>query len=107
MAILYWGCTYETNLERVIKIITNSKFDVRAASIFQRNRLLNINNIFNLQVGIFMFYFYNRVLPEQFQCLFQNKLRVHSYQTTVDKNNITEYLTSEQIKENLPLFIKV
>ena len=96
---IIWGCTYGANLERlkflqkrVIRIITKSKFDTHTEPIFKQNKLLNINNIFKLQAGLFMFSLHNRVLSEQFQSLFQTNSSIHSYQTRQAKHYRIPYI---------------
>ena len=96
---IIWGCTYGTNLERlkvlqkrVIRITTKSKFDAHTEPIFKQNKLLNINNIFKLQAGLFMFSLHNRVLSDQFQSLFQTNSSIHSYQTGQAKHYRIPYI---------------
>ena len=96
---IIWGCTYGTNLEklkvlqkRIIRIITKSKFDAHTEPIFKQNKLLDINNIFKLQAGLFMFSLHNRVLSKQFQSLFQTNSSIHSYQTRQAKHYRIPYI---------------
>ena len=71
-----WGCTYKTNLRRLtilqkraVRLITKSTFDAHTAPLFREHKLLNLSNIYKLQVGIFMFSVHNKLLPEKFQVM--------------------------------------
>ena len=85
---IVWGCTYETNLrrliilqKRVVRLITKSKFDAHTAPIFYKYKLFTMSNIYKLQTGLFMFSINNKLLPKKFQVMFHKNSAVHSYQT--------------------------
>ena len=82
------GCTYETNLRRliilqrrVVRLITKSKFDAHTAPIFYKHKLFSLSNIYKLHAGLFMFSIHNKLLPEKFQVMFYKNLALHSCQT--------------------------
>ena len=82
------GATYESNLKRlkilqkrVIRIITKSSYDVNTAPLFFEHRLLDIDRIHTLQLGLFMYSVNNSISSKAICDMFHKNSEVHSYPT--------------------------
>ena len=85
---IIWCSTYQTNLyrlkvlqKRIIRIITNSKYDAHTAPLFQELKLLRIDDIHQLQIGLFMYSVETKLLPNHFIKLFIKNSQIHGYST--------------------------
>ena len=90
---LAWGGTYPSTLERlcvlqkwVIRIITKSEPYAYTSPIFYKYGLLDIVNIHSLQVGLLMFLFNKKLLPQTFHTVFQKSSVIHCYPTRSASN---------------------
>jgi len=91
---IVWGATYKSNLKRlivlqkrIIRIITKSKYDAHTAPLFHNLNLLNLENIYTLQIGLFMFsVLKNNSIPKSFKSLFSQSSSFHSYSTRHNKD---------------------
>ena len=92
--IVVWGNTYPTNLKplfilqkRAIRIITFSKFDEHSSPLFKQTTILKLFDLVNFHVSIFMFKFYNKLLPAVFDNFFVPTSKVHNYNTRLTSSN--------------------
>ena len=60
--ILIWGNTCKTYLDKILKLqkwtmrtVTNSHYRSHAAPLFLKHNVLNVNDSFRLNLGIFMY----------------------------------------------------
>ena len=86
--IIAWGNTYDTHLDSLIKIqkrairlITHSEWLAHTAPLFHRLKLLNLKNIYTMNVMLFMFKCYHGMLPPVFDGMFILNSSVHVYHT--------------------------
>ena len=100
-----WGnaCkTYLTKLgkiqDEIIRIITYSTYKARSDPLYNALKLLKIKDIHKLSIGIFMFKYINRELPDIFISMFRYRHQVHSYNTRQ-----SHHLHLEKFKTNLGL----
>ena len=85
---IVWGSAYKSNLsrlkvlqKRIIRIITKSPFDAHTAPLFRKYHFLTLNNIYLLQVALFMFSVHSNSTPEIFQTMFSRNFETHHYRT--------------------------
>ena len=84
-----WASKYQSNLKsliilkkRVIRIITRSAFDAQTEPLFKKIGILNLENIYKLQIGKFMYLYKAGLLPDSFNNMFSLTNHVHqSYET--------------------------
>ena len=68
--VLAWGSANKTLMDRLLllqkkalRIICNSDYRAHTDNLFSTNRILRINEIYSLQLGVFMFLLNNNELP--------------------------------------------
>ena len=74
----------------IIKIINFKclKDHVKTNNLYKSLNILQIKDIFKLQMGKFMYSFYHQILPENFNYFFSSVSNYHNYHTkSVTKNN--------------------
>ena len=83
-----WASTYPSNLrrlitlqKRVIRIISRSAFDAHTDPLFKNLKILNLESIYKLQIGKFMYQYRSGLLPYSFNNMFSVTHQVHSYGT--------------------------
>ena len=83
-----WASTYPPNLRRliilqklVIRIMSRSAFDAHTDPLFKNLKILNLENIYKLQIGKFMYQYRSGLLPYSFNNMFSVTHQVHSYGT--------------------------
>ena len=121
---IIWCSTYQTNLnrlkilqKRVVRIITNSKYDAHTTPLFSEYHILKLDNIHSFQLGIFMFSIENRILPNTFLSMFTKNSNFHSYPTRhcndyrpeFCRTNIKQFTVASQgpkLWNSLPLQIR-
>ena len=86
--ILAWGNTTTILLDalfriqkRAIRIINNAGFLSHTNNLFHQNRILKITDLFNYNVGIFMYNLSAGELPDVFLHMFRRNNVVHNYPT--------------------------
>ena len=92
--IMSWGCASENLMKnvrsaqnRIIKImpfIPFGYYDLKP--IYKEMDILQVDDIYTLEVGKFMYKFYNGLLPENFHEYFKYVSNVHQYNTRMAKN---------------------
>ena len=95
---IIWGSTYQTNLyrlkilqKRIIRIITNSRYDAHTSRLFSQYKLLRIDDIHALQLGMFMHSVENKTLPKTLLNIFSKNFQFHSYPTRLRNNFRPEF----------------
>ena len=90
--IIIWGSTYPTCLyrinllqKRVIRIINREAYDAPTDPIFKDLNILKLNDIYLLQLGIFMYKYQNNLLPINFANSFLRTDQVHNYNTRASR----------------------
>ena len=80
--------TYPSNLrrlitlqKRVIRIMSGSAFDAHIDPLFKNLKILNLESIYKLQIGKFMYQYRSGLLPCSFNNMFLVTHQVHSYGT--------------------------
>ena len=83
-----WASTYPSNLrrlitlqKRVIRIMSRSAFDAHTDPLFKNLKILNLESIYKLQIGKFMYQCRSGLLPYSFNNMFSVTHQVHSYGT--------------------------
>ena len=84
-----WASTYRaSNLrrlitlqKRVIRIMSRSAFDAHTDPLFKNLKILNLESIYKLQIGKFMYQYRSGLFPYSFNNMFLVTHQVHSYGT--------------------------
>ena len=83
-----WASTYPSNLrrlitlqKRVVRIMSRTAFDAHTEPLFKNLRILNLKDIYKLQIGKFMYQCKSGLLPDSFNDMFFVTRQVHSYGT--------------------------
>ena len=91
--IIAWGRTYESYLDgllkvqkTVVRIITSSSFTAHAYPLFQRLKLLTLNELYITNVALFMFKLHHGNVSPVFKPMFTLNCDVHSYSTRQANN---------------------
>jgi hypothetical protein len=86
--ILLWGNTCKSYLDKLIKLqkwairtISNSHFRSHTRPLFSKYNILALNDMYNLELGVFMFKFNNNELPNVFTQYFKKRSDIHNYPT--------------------------
>ena len=86
--ILLWGNatkTYITKLlkiqKRAIRIISNSSYLCHTKPLFEKYKILSIFELYDKELGIFMYKYKNGLLPLSFDHVFTELQSVHNYDT--------------------------
>src|SRR6218665_3497258 len=81
-----WASTYQASLDRLIKlqkkairVITKSAFAAHTSPLFHQLKIFNLDQIRQLQTGIFMYLANHNLLPAIFQNYFINIKDIHSF----------------------------
>ena len=85
---LVWASTYVSYLQRiyllqksVVRSITKADSKAPSKPLFTKLNILDIFSIYSLQVGTFMYYYRNNMLPLSFSQTFQTGNQLHRYST--------------------------
>ena len=83
-----WASTYQSNLKRlitlqkrVIRIMTRSAFDTHPEPLFKKLGILNVDNIYLLQIGKFTYLYKADFHFDSFNNMFSPTNHVHFYGT--------------------------
>ena len=85
-----WKCLKKLQVKQndIIRIITNKpRFKTKLIPLYDLLNLLQIKNIYKLEVSIFMYKFHCETLPYYFQNYFCKSLNVHSHYTHSSSNS--------------------
>ena len=86
--VVIWGKTCKSYLDKIVKLqkwairsITNSHFRSHTAPLFLKSNLLNINDMYTLELGVFTYRFSINDLPVSFKDYFKRRSDIHKYKT--------------------------
>ncbi len=86
--ILIWGHTCKSYLDKLIKLqkwamrtISNSHYRSHTGPIFSKYNILTVNDMYNLELGVFMFKYSINELPNVFSQYFTKRSDIHNYPT--------------------------
>jgi len=96
--ILIWGKTYKTYLDKLVKLqkwairaISNSHYRSHTGPLFAKYNVLNVNDMYTLELGVFMYKYSINRLPNVFNDYFTKRSDIHNYQTRhINDFNITK-----------------
>jgi hypothetical protein len=99
--ILAWGNANKLYLDKIFKlqkrasrIITNNDYRSHSAPFFQKLNILNVNDMYKLELCTFMFKHFNNQLPETFTSYFLKQSKLHNYSTRTDIYNVNKIRTN-------------
>ena len=91
--ILIWGKACKTYLEKIHKlqkwaviIISNSHYRSHSAPLIQKHDILNVYNSYKLELGVFMYKYFNGLLPMSFNTFSTKLSDIHNYDTRNKSN---------------------
>ena len=97
--IILWGSSATSYLirlvslqKRCLRLITNSPYLSPPSPLFLRLKLLRLNDLFNYQIGIFLYNYTQNCLPEVFDSFFTENCNFHNYPTRTG-NDLTQPYT--------------
>ena len=83
-----WGNYAKTHLDhlqklqqKIVRAITFSKFNSHTEPLMYELKILNIVKIHLFAVGIFMFKYINKDIPDVFKSMFSYRYEIHAYNT--------------------------
>ena len=86
--ILIWGNTCKVYLDKLIKLqkwairtISNSHYRCHTQPLFAKHNILKVNDMYSLEVGVFMYKYSTNDLPNIFNDYFTKRSDIHGYQT--------------------------
>ena len=86
--ILIWGNTYKTYLDKIFKLqkwairtISSEHYRCHTGPLFIKHNVLNVFDIFKLELGVFMYKHQTKLLPQMFSNYFLKHNQVHNYPT--------------------------
>ena len=92
--LLCWGRTNKTKtneinvlINKAIRCIHFKKYNESVSNLKITKKVLNVENLFKYELGVFMFKYINNFLPVNFNCYFKSINKVHSHSTRSSKTN--------------------
>jgi hypothetical protein len=86
--ILIWGSTCKTYLNKLVKLqkwairtVSNSHYRSHTEPLFEKYNVLKIEDMYNLELGVFMYKYSINDLPNAFDSYFMKRSNIHSYPT--------------------------
>ena len=67
--------------KKAMRIICHSNYRAHTDFLFKSNRILKVNDIYNLNLGVFMFQLNRKELPKVFYNMFTTNDQYHNYPT--------------------------
>ena len=112
--ILIWGSTCKSYLDKLIKLqkwairtITNSQYRSHTGPLFAKSNLLNVTDMYTLELGVFMYKYSINDLPVAFKEYFMKRSDIHDYPTRhVNNLNLTnnrKSFSDHAIRTNGPI----
>ena len=85
---ILWGSAYQYRLNKLVKLqkkcvrnVCKTSYSENTCTLFKKLKILKLSDIFNIQIGKFMFSYTNCLLPTSIQDLFVRNSEVHTYNT--------------------------
>ena len=112
--LLIWGSTCKSYLDKLIKLqkwairtITNSQYRSHTGPLFAKSNLLNVTDMYTLELGVFMYKYSINDLPVAFKEYFMKRSDIHDYPTRYVNNlNLTnnrKSFSDHAIRTNGPI----
>jgi hypothetical protein len=113
--ILIWGNTNKLYLDKILKLqkrairtVSNSNYRSHTGPLFSKYNVLNVNDTFKLNIGIFMYKHHTDQLPNIFSTYFIKHSQNHNYPTRNAQdyciNNNKKTFTDRAIRNCGPMF---
>ena len=103
--------------KKAVRLLYDAPFNAHTLPLFQQLKLLNVYDINNFNIAIFMFMCSKGLLPRSMSCKFTFNYEIHSYETrnagnfhfpkirtNVSKNTV--YFKGPVLWKNIPINIK-
>ena len=105
--ILCWGRCSKTAIER-LSVLLNKAFRFiyfcghtdSVVKYYVKNKILQVKDIFNLELGKFMFKFHRRLLPINFDNYFVRPTTVHTHNTRFSESNFSIPRKNKSVGKN-------
>ena len=101
-SLLLWGSSASSYLEqlfmlqkRAIRLISDAAFHDHTKPLFHYHKLLTLKDLYNYQLGVFMYKHFQKSLPIDLSNLFQTNSHFHCYSTR-SKDNLFQPFTRTQ-----------
>ena len=78
--------TYRRLYKKIIRIITFAKYTDHTSPLFKELSILPLDDINNETTALFMFRFFNNMLPPSFNDFFRLNKDIHNYKTRSSSN---------------------
>ena len=112
--ILIWGNTCKSYLDKLIKLqkwairtITNSQYRSHTGPLFAKSNLLNVTDMYTLELGVFMYKYSINDLPVAFKEYFIKRSDIHDYPTRhvkyLNLTNNRKSFSDHAIRTNGPI----
>ena len=91
--ILCWGRCKKTTIQPIIRLFDNAikcvnfSQDKNVSNLYNKSKILQINDLFKLELAKFMYKYNSNTLPNYFRPLFTPINTVHRYQTRASNSN--------------------
>ena len=109
-SVIIWGNTYETYLNKIVKLqkwairtVSNSHYRSHTGPLFKKYNVLNVHDTFKLNLGSFMFKHHTNQLPSIFSSYFIKHVQTHKYNTRNAQDyviNKTKRVSSDRAVRN-------
>ena len=87
--------------KRALRIINHTHFRSHTGTLFFCNNILKIHDLYETQIALFMFDYFNSNLPESFVNFFAGPA-THSYQTRARPSQLRREFSRTKFTEKLP-----
>ena len=106
--IIAWGNTYKSYLDplvklqkRAIRIISSSRRDAHTEPIFKELKLMNLSNVYVMNVLMFMYKYKHGFLPVVFGDMFISNSSIHGHYTRQSNNFHSPYWRLEIVRRSI------
>ena len=103
-----WGNTYNVHLDplikmqkRAVRIISSSSYKAHTEPIFKDLKLLNVTNIYRLNVLMFMYKLKHGILPNVFGGIFKKNSEIHDYNTKESQKYHTPFWRLQCVRRSI------
>jgi len=91
--LILWGAASQTSInkivvlqKKVLRLITKSSYNAHTAPLFNKLRIMKLNDLYEFHLGKFVYGLYNNLNPEPLQDFFITNNEIHEYNTRNQKN---------------------
>ena len=100
--VTIWGYTYKKYInklyiiqKKILRLITFSEYRAHSKPLFLELKLLNIYQIYTYFTCIFVFKYYQILLPDIFKNVFEINANVHNYNTRNSQNLRSQFVETK------------